>query len=33
MSRDRNMARIGLYLVLLPLVCVAVWAFVAWWFR
>lgn len=28
---DRHTARIGLYLVLLPLVCVAVGAFVAWW--
>jgi len=27
---DRHMARIGLYLVLLPLVCVAVAAVVAW---
>lgn len=30
MTRDRNMARVGLCLVLVPLLCVALAAVVAW---
>lgn len=30
---DRNMARIGLVLVLVPLALVALGAALAWWFR
>lgn len=28
---DRHMARLGLYLVLVPLACVGLWAAVSWW--
>lgn len=33
MTPDRRMARVGLYLVLVPLALVALGAAVAWWWR